>query len=139
MAFLDDLVTKLETDGVGTRGVNIFTTSGVTVPRKTDGSATLHIKKTGGSSPEQTQNATLRPAFLQPGAQLVAAADDYETAETFASSAYYSLGQVRNEFINSGWYRRIRCLQEPHDIGVNDREQQQSGFNILAEYNRRDV
>jgi hypothetical protein len=137
MAFLDDLVTKLEADGVGTRGVNIFTTSGVTVPKKTG--ATLHIKKTGGTAPEHTQNATLRPAFLLPGAQIVAAADDYDDADTFASSAYYSLGQVRNEFINSGWYRRIRCLQEPHDLGVNDREQQQSGFNILAEYNRRDV
>jgi len=137
MAFLDDLVTKLEADGVGVRGISIFTTSGVTVPKKDF--ATLHLKKTAGTSPEQTQNATLRPAFLSPGAQIVAAADDYETAEAFASSAYYSLGQVRNEFINSGWYRRISCLNEPHDIGVNDREQQQSGFKILAEYNRRDA
>lgn len=137
MAFLDDLVTKLEADGVGVRAVTIFTTSGVTVPKKTV--ATLHIKKTAGTSPEQTQNATLRPAFLQPGAQVVAAADDYETAEAFASSAYYSLGQVRNEFINSGWYQRIRCLQEPYDMGVNDRDQQQCGFNVLAKYNRRGV
>lgn len=137
MAFLDDLVTKLEADGVGVRGISIFTTSGVTVPKKAW--PTLHIKKTAGTSPEQTHNATLRPAFVQPGAQVVAAFDDYDEAEAFASSAYFSLGQVRNEFINSGWYRRIRCLNEPHDIGVNDREQQQSGFTVLGEYNRRDV
>lgn len=136
MPFLDDLVTKLETDAVGTFGVTIFTTSQATVPKKTV--AVLHIRKTGGSGPEQTQNATLRPAFLRPGAQLVARADTYAAAEALATAAYYSLGQVRNEFISSGWYRRIRCTQEPFDLGVDDRGQQQSVFNVTAEYNRRD-
>lgn len=135
--FLDDLVTKLVADGVGTFGVNIFTGSLATVPKKTF--ATLHIRKTPGSGPEQTQNATARPAFVMPGAQIVARADTYEAAEAFASSAYFSLGQVRNEFINSGWYRRIRCLNEPADIQLDDRGQATSVFNILAEYNRRNA
>ena len=137
MAFVDDLVTKLQTDGVGTLGVNIFVGSRTSQPVKSF--PILHIKKTGGTSPEQTQNATLRPAFLQPGAQIVAVHQDADVAEAYASSAYYSLGQVRNEFINSGWYRRIRCLQEPYDISVNDDEQSQFVFNVLAEYNRRDL
>lgn len=135
MAFLDDAVTKLEADGVGTFNVTIFTTSQVAVPKKTV--ATLHLKKTGGTSPEQTQNATLRPAFTKPGLQLTARADNIEDADILISSAYDSLTQVRNQFINSGWYRRMRPLQEPFDNGVDDRGQFQMTFNLLAEYNRR--
>lgn len=138
MAFLDDLVTQLETDGVGTFGVNITKSSRAAIPMVPSGGATLNIVLTGGTKAERIQNNTIRPAFQRPSAQLTARANSPAVAFTMAQAAYDSLWKVRNQFIGSGWYREIVCLQEPIDMGVDDRGQSRYTFNVLGNFNRRD-
>lgn len=135
--WLDDLVTQLEEDGVGTLKVNIFTSSKAAIPMLVSGGATLVITETGGTAPDRTQNATIFPAYLRPGAQLVARANSYAAAREMADAAYQSLVKVRNQFINSGWYREIRPLQEPFEVPSDDRTQTRVAFNVVGNYNRR--
>ena len=138
MAWLDDIVTALQAAGVGTLNADIFVSSRAVVPVLASGFATISIKSTPGTSPENTHNSTTRPAYLQPGAQILVRADDWEEAETKALAAYSALYQVQNEFINSGWYKWIRPTQEPFDMGLDARgQQQQVAFNVIGNYNKR--
>ena len=82
------------------------------------------------------QNNTIYPAFLQPSAQLTFRANTYREARDMADEAYAALF-VRNRFINSGWYQWIKALQEPFDLGVDDRNQCRVAFNVVGKYNRR--
>jgi hypothetical protein len=136
--FLSDLVSLFQTDGVGTLGLTIFTSTKASIPMLASG-ATLQIVETGGSAPERTQNAVVFPAYLRPSAMLVARAKSPAVAREMADAAYQSSVKVRNQFIGSNWYREIKPLQEPNDaLGVDDRGQAQCSFNITADYNRRD-
>jgi hypothetical protein len=136
--FLDDLVTELEDAGVGTWGTNIFTSTRAEVPVLASGEASLQLIETGGTAPENTQNALGQPAFMRPSAQILARANSKVQAEAKAWDAYRVMFRVRNKFINSGWYRDIKPLQAPIDLGLDDRGQIKYGFNVLAAYNRRD-
>lgn len=138
MPFLDDLVDELEDAGVGTWGTDIFTSTRGQVPKLASGEATLQLIETGGTSPENTQNALGQPAFMRPGAQILARADSKVKAEAKAWDAYRVVFRIRNKFINSGWYREVKMLQAPIDLGLDDRGQIKYGFNVLAAYNRRD-
>ena len=138
MPFLDDLVTELEDAGVGTWGLDIFTSTRAEIPVLPSGEASLQLIETGGTSPENTQNALGQPAFMRPSAQVLARAKSKVQAETKAWDAYRVFFRVRNKFINSGWYRDIKPLQAPIDLGLDDRGQIKYGFNVLAAYNRRD-
>jgi hypothetical protein len=139
--FLDDLVDQLESDSVGVWGTSIFTSTRAELPILSGGvtsGATLQLIETGGTAPENTHNATIRPAFLKPSAQVVARANSKKHAEAMAWNAYKSLFGIRNKTINGNWYRSVRPLQSPGDLGLDDRGQIKYGFNVLAAYNRRD-
>jgi hypothetical protein len=75
---------------------------------------------------------------MRPSAQILARANSKVQAEAKAWDAYRVMFRVRNKFINSGWYRDIKPLQAPIDLGLDDRGQIKYGFNVLAAYNRRD-
>lgn len=141
MPWLDDLAAQLNADGVGAVNVNIFLTTNASIPILVSGEATLQIIETGGTSPSRTQNATIFPAYLHPGAQLTARGRTYAIAREMADAAYQSLCKVRNQFIASGvnWHRKISMLSEPQDIaGLDERKQPRVSFNVLGDYNRRD-
>lgn len=131
MPFLDDLITQLHADGVGTLGTNIFATSKAGIPLLASG-ATLQILETQGMDAEHTQNSTVRPAYVNPQAQLTARAYDPDVAYAMAQAAYNSLNKIRNTFINSGWYKWIKPKQEPFDGGVDERKQIRIKFNVRA-------
>lgn len=130
MSWLNDLVTLLEADGVGTFGTSIFTSTKAAPPILPSGS--LMIVATGGSGADRTHNAIIRPAIVRPGAQFTARAADYPTAERLARLAYDAVVVVRNQWINSGWYLEIMPLQEPFDGGLDVRGQSQCHFNVLG-------
>jgi hypothetical protein len=131
MSFLDDIVTQLQDENVATLGTNLFVSTQATVPSLV-GSATLQVIATGGTTSDKTHNKVIKPAYLQPGAQLTAAADDYKTAENMAVAAYFALVKVRNQFINSGWYMWIKATQEPSDTSANVKGKARVGFNVIA-------
>lgn len=145
MPFLDDLVTVLEGDGVGTYAVNIFISTKVAPPLLPIGSAVLVLVETGGTSPERTHNDDIgqpgtsggRPATIRPGAQITAKSADYDTAAALARQAYASLVKVTNIYVNSGWYKDINVLQEPFDGGLDPRGNAQCKFNIVAKVGQR--
>jgi hypothetical protein len=49
-----------------------------------------------------------------------------------AAAAYAALFKIRNQFINSGWYKWIKPLQEPADIGLDTTGQARIVFNVIA-------
>lgn len=138
MPFLNDLTTEFVASGVSSGwGTDLFTSTRAEI-LVISGVATLHLLETGGTAPENTQNATGQPAFIQPSAQITARADTKSLAEAKAWDAYRVCFRVRNRRINGNWYRSIKPLQQPTDLGVDDRGQIKYGFNVLASYNRRD-
>lgn len=145
MPFLDDLVTILEGDSVGTFGTTIYTSTKAAPPLLPVGSAVLVLIETGGTSPEKTQNDAYgqpgsgqgRPATIRPGAQIVAKSGDYDTAAALARLAYTSLVRVINRVVNSGRYKDINVLQEPFDGGLDQRGNAQCKFNIVAKVGER--
>jgi hypothetical protein len=135
MPWLGDLVTMLETDGVATFGVDLFTSTKSAPPLLSSG--TLTVIATGGTSADRTHNAVIRPATVRPGAQITARAANYTTAERLARLAYDAVVVVRNQWVNSGWYKDIVPLQEPFDGGLDARGQAQCQFNILGRVGTR--
>jgi hypothetical protein len=141
--FLDDLVATLAASGCGTWGTEIFTSTKSEIPIVASGGVTsgasLQLIDTGGTAPDNTQNCTIRPAFLRPSAQIVARANSKKDAERLAFRAYFVLFGIRNRFIGQNWYRSVRPLQQPTDLGLDDQGGQiKYGFNVIAAYNRRE-
>jgi hypothetical protein len=136
--FLNDLTTEFVASGVCSGwGEDLFTGTRAQIP-VLSGRATLALIETGGTAADNTQNATGQPAFLQPSAQILARADTRSLAEAKAWDAYRVAFRIRNKSINGNWYRSVKALQSPQDLGVDDRGQIKYGFNVLAAYNRRD-
>lgn len=132
MPWLNDLVTQLQAEGVGTFNADIFASSKAVPPVLASGFATIVIIDTGGTDPEKTHNSVILPAYLRPSAQLTARADSYEAADAKARAAYAALVKVRNQFIGATWYKWINPLQEPFDGGVDDRGQIRVWFNVIG-------
>jgi hypothetical protein len=134
VAWIEDCATVLEQAGVASRFSvprTIFIGSRVNIVVSGE-EAILSLVETGGIAPERTQNLTTLPAYEHPAAQVVARANKYAVARDLASKAYYALGAVRNTFINSGWYRDIKPLQEPLDLGLDYEGRARVAFNVMG-------
>jgi hypothetical protein len=144
---LEDLTTLLEDGGLGTLNSAIFLTSRQTAanaPLLASGEAVITIIDTSGTGPENTQNATIKPAYIRPSAQLKTRARSAIKARAMAQAAYNLIYPVRNSLIvaareyatgeglMSGWYRNFTMLQEPFDSGSDDAGNATYTFNVLA-------
>lgn len=137
MPFLDDLLTVLEADNVGTLGVDI-SLSTLSAPIYLASGATLHLAETGGAAPDYTQNAII-PSYVRPTAQLMVRSASADDGRRMAEKAFYSVIQIRNQTVNGSWYRSVRPLQsQPADLGVDDRGQIRFSFNVIGDFNRRE-
>src|SRR5262245_55870658 len=105
--WLEDIGTVLAGAGVATEGVDLFYST-QSAPGPLASGAYLVVIETGGTPPEHTQNSTGLPAYVFPGAQVTAVGYSYAEARALGRATYAALTRVRNEFVNSGWYRRIR-------------------------------
>ena len=140
--FTRELLIILSGDSVGIPGGpwggNMFGGSSKMLP---DGSGPfLNIVETGGTSPDNTQKEVIVPAYQRPGAQIVVTAESSPVAYDMARRAYYSLVKIRNMWIGSGdvsatgtWYRSIRPLQEPFDLGLGPKGRPRWAFNVLGD------
>jgi hypothetical protein len=141
----DDLVTLAVDAGFNGRGVDITTSSKA---QKIEGamlaSGVLAIHETSAGGPERTntgaggRNTVIRPAYIHVGAQLSVRATSYPAARARAQALYNAVVGVRNTWVIdvghtvSGWYREINPLQEPFDMGVDDKGAARCGFNVVA-------
>ena len=128
MPWLEDLVTLATNASVGTLGTDLFTSTAANVLIVPSGSMT--ITETPGGEPERTQNSVSVPAYINVRAQFLARAKTPELARLKAREYYLTVCGIRNQFINSGWYREITPLQEPFDLGKDDRGQCRYVFNV---------
>ncbi len=129
--FGDDLITLLQDAGVGTLGVDLFEGLKSTVPQLPEPSATVHVVPTAGTSPTNTHNSTLLPAYINPGAQITVRARASADAEAKVRDAYAAV-HIRNQFVNSGWYLWISPLQEPFPLPEQDTDDERWVFNVTA-------
>lgn len=148
MPFLEDVLTLMEDGGLGTLNSAIFLTSKSTAPNApllASGEAVLTIVETSGTGQENTHNATIKPAYIRPSAQLKTRARSALKARAMAQAAYDLIGvKITNcwivagreynpgEGLMSGWYRSLRPLQEPFDSGPDDPGNATYTFNIIA-------
>jgi hypothetical protein len=139
-AFSKELMFIFSGDHVGVPNQNMFRSSAKVLPAGPG--PLLSIIDTGGTSPDNTQNSTIVPAYLQPGAQIVVRADSFVAAYDMAVAAWLSAVKIRNEYVGSGelsatgvWYRKIRPLQSlPQDLGLGgDDKRVRVGFNLLGD------
>lgn len=128
--FLDDLLSVLATAGVGTINQDLFQTSRHAVP---DGDGPyLMLKELGGSSPLNTHNRLDLPAWVNQGCAVIVRGKVPSTTRAMLLDARAALYPIRNTTINSVVYQRVRLLNEPHDIGLDDKQRIMFGFDILV-------
>jgi len=124
MPFAEDIVTLL----AGVSPV-VYISSKTQIP---EGGPHLSVVETGGSGPDYIQNQTA-PAYRKPSAQLTARGVSYPAARTLALAAWSVLAAIRNQTVNGTFYRSIKPLQEPFDIGDDDKSRPTVKFNVIAE------
>lgn len=135
--FADDLVTLFQDASLGTFGVDIFTGAEAAIPFLPSG--TIHIRDTGGSGIERTQNKVTTPAYLNPSAQIMCRAATKVRAKALAQACFDKVLTVKNAMIAPAdyssytFYREINPLQsEPIDLGADDRKQFRYAVNVIA-------
>jgi hypothetical protein len=128
MTFPEDLVTVLESEGVGTGAVDLFISSKTSLPKdKTH----LVIVETGGTGSLRTHNIP-GDAYENPSAQILARSISYVEARSLLARAYNALVKVRNQRINGTWYVEIRGLQKFIDLGLDENSHVRIAFNVLG-------
>lgn len=132
MPWLNDLVSELEAASLGVGNTSIFISLQASIPVLASGEPTIHLVDTGGTSPDNTQNSTIRPAYVQPSAQVTVRAGTYEQAYARAEAARNTLYAIRNKFINSGWYLWVKPTTDLIEMPIDDRKQSRIAFNVIA-------
>lgn len=138
MSFLDDMATRLVSQGVGTLGVNLFISSAAIIP--TGMGPYLSLNETGGLAPTRVMNARL-PNTQRPTAQVLVRAgriasvqEAYPAARAMAWLAYQALDGNFNVTIGGAFYLSVMARQEPTDMGLDATGLRvQVVFNIQAE------
>lgn len=128
--FLDEIVDRLVSQGVGTFGVNIFVSSIAVIPPG-DGPY-LTLVETGGSGPARMHNG----ATQRPTAQITSRATTEVVSRAFLKSAYDALGGadgLHNITLLGVKYVSITPRQEPTDVGLDGEARSTFVFNIDAE------
>lgn len=131
MPLLDELITRLVTQSVGTFGTDIFAGSGAVIP--TGNGPYLSLTETGGSAPSGTQNDT---AVENPTVQIAARAKSSVDARAKLKLAYTALGGangLHNITLSGTFYLKIKPRQGITDIGKDDPGRPMCAFNIDAE------
>lgn len=123
MAFLDEILTKFITDGVGVANVSLGATSKTPIPANIGlpGGPPFFItlRETGGTGSVRTQqNGTQRPT-----AQVLARGLTYSKTRAALKAAYDSLGGAAGLYdvtLSGTRYISIIARQEPQDLGVDE-------------------
>jgi hypothetical protein len=126
--YLDDLVTVLESAGLGTLDLNIFVGVKAVIPAGPGPFITL--QGTGGAHSEGTHNSTEVPAYVKPSAHIVVRCEDTDVAYALSVSAYNGIFKIRNQFINGCWWRQVSMVQEPFELGEDEQGRPRWAFNV---------
>lgn len=130
---MSDLIYLLENGGLGLiYGTNLFKGAKAVLP-KGDGPY-VSIIETPGIEAEGTHNLADVPAYVRPSAQIVTRAKLYDVAEEMADRVWlllYPTGRTGGgQFVNGTWWRSVRMVQRPFDLGLDDMGRPRLAFNI---------
>lgn len=131
MAFPQEVRDRLEQQGVGTFGVNMFISSAAILP--VGPGPYLSIIETGGSGSAKTHNNT---GTERPTAQILTRAKTAEAARLMSVNAYGALGGengLYNVILSGTPYISLVARQNTTDIGFDADKREQFSFNIDAE------
>jgi len=127
-AILDDIAGKLASSGVS---ATIGRTTQFVAPQ--DASSVV-LTETGGVDPEFTQQSA---AVRRPGVQVLCRATTAAAARALGEQCYLAVGNLRNTTLGSNFYRAIVAVQEPIDLGRDDRGLWRCAVNLRTEVSKR--
>lgn len=134
MPFLDEILAKLVSAGVGTAGTglnspvnSIFTSSKAIIP--TGVGPYMTIRETGGTGPVRVHTRD-GATTLRPTAQIAVRAVTYPAARGMAQAAYLALDGIFNAVLSGVNYLKITARQEPTDIGLDE-----TGTRVVVVFN----
>lgn len=130
-----DLSAYLQSAGLGTPGTTLFV--GLMPP---DPDALVAVIETGGGEPQDTMGSNTPPAWENATVQIISRGDKpdptknpYLAARTKAKDAWNALVLVANEDLSSTRYLRVRPLQSPFLIGVDESARPMIAFNCIVQ------
>lgn len=131
MAFIDEISTRLVSEGVGSTNSNILWGSGSVVP--VGNGPYLSLVETGGYGSMKTQNgiAIERPTML-----LLARAKHSADARLMLKNAYNALGGANGLFnitLSGVFYLSLKARSIPADTGKDAANRVMFSFNIDCE------
>jgi hypothetical protein len=126
--FLDDLITKLTSAGLGVYGTSLFKGSKAVLP--TGSGPLISVISTGGLEDEGTHNLSSETiAYERPSAQVICRATDAVDAEAASIAAAVAL-TFTNEFINGTWWRLCKPAQPPFELPPDAQNRVRYVFNV---------
>jgi hypothetical protein len=132
MPFIEDLG-KLFLDAglVTAKGTDLFLSTRARIP---DGPGPYtSLIETGGLGPLRTHNRPTTIAYERPGAQIVVRCSNYVTARDLCRNLYFAVATVKNQFLNTVWYREIKITQVPFDAGSDQQNRATVIFNVIGD------
>lgn len=129
MPLMEDLVSVLQTAGIGVDNATLFRGRNAIIPVG-DGPYGQVIL-TSGSGSERTHNSAPQPAYEYVGAQIVWRGANSVTTFNKATQAKVALQAVRNEVIGSTYIRDITA-GNISDGGKDDNKRAMWKFNIIG-------
>lgn len=121
MSLIDDIATKLQTEGIGTVGTTIFKSY---LPESVTNS--LVVLDTGGTQPDKDL-PTKEPTF-----QIFIRAEDYSTGKALLESVRTALHQTKNTTLGNTYFYFILAISEGGHIGRNEVGQDEFSINFRA-------
>jgi hypothetical protein len=131
MPFLDEIAARIQSQGAGVLGQDLFLSTKADIPGGAGPITT--IVESGGTSSRRTQNNT---ATQRPAAQIVIRASSYPAARARAVLVYNALGGdngLYNVTLSGTFYQQIVPVQQLFDLGLDELSRARVVFNINAE------
>jgi len=124
----DELATVLVANGIAPV---IYIGTGAIIP---DGDGPyVVVVETSGAGAEFVQDVA-GASMVMPGAQISIRAADPSVAQDTAWAAWAVLIPIRNQTIGVTWYRQVRVMQTPFDMGHDATGRRvKFGFNVVGD------
>jgi hypothetical protein len=124
--FLDDIGDWLQSQGVATKGVDLFKSMD---PGQPDTAVILY--EYAGISPIDTMGTTLATTLEQPSLHVLVRGVSYVEATSKAKAVFRALHKLTGS-INGVRYLYLRALQSPFDVGPDERGRPRLVCNFRA-------
>ena len=131
MPFLDEIADRIQSQGAGVLGQNMFLSTKANIP--SGAGPYITIVESGGTTSRRTHNNT---ATQRPAAQIVVRASAYPAARAQAVLVYNALGGdngLHNIELMGTYYQTIIPIQQISDLGQDELARARVVFNINAE------